>query len=181
MQHFDKTVKPTATGKPIPAAMSHNDLLTLLQCSPRLVTSLPPSPPPPTATTTPLLQQLPTTILRHSYHNDDDDIDIEAIIAETSFMEPNIATTKVYSDHEINYYSNRYHETNDTPTTTTTQPIATTAIDNKNSSTLKTIQPLTANATIDSIECGFKEPLREQINGTAADQHKQEQHLYHTL
>lgn len=181
MQHFNLT---TSTGRPIPAAMSHNDLLTL-QSNQRLMmpSFLSPtsssSPPrrPPTSPTTPL----PTTILRHIYHIDDadDDADIAAIMAETSFMQPNIATTKVYSDHEINYYSK-----NTITTPAAGSAAATNTIDNNNiNSTM--ITPITTTTLTPE---RFEEPIRDTIIGitTAAttdlEHLKQpEQHLYHTL
>lgn len=153
----------------------------------------PTTPPQTTAATTPgtatILQLLETVpgrlrgrplssfaFLRHAYGDDDEDMEaaMESIIAETTFMQPNIATTKVYSDHEINY------------TTTTRSPETT------NNNTQHQHDTTTSTAIITPETEVFVEPIREtSIGSTGATAVKkqqpqqtpshQEQHLYHTL
>ena len=192
MQHFDKATTSAIAaasskriGRPILAAMSHSDLITL-QSNQRLITP-PPSPPPTAATATPLLllqlqqQPLPTTILRHRYQHiddsDNDNNDIDHLITETSFMQPNIATTKVYSDHEINYYSNNsYHH--DDNNITATVAITATATSPTTTRTDNITTTTTTAATIehhDDMTCYQNDTQHEQI----IDKH--DQHLYHTL
>lgn len=204
MQHFHQHDRQQPI---IAAAMSHNDLFRLqtFKRNQRLMMpstpSPPPLPPPTSPITPPPLLPLTTTIattrptafgyLRGRDRRTriaDTDEDIERIIAETTFMQPNIATTKVYSDHEIDY-SSRYHETtsnnnnNNTTTTTTTNNIPRTTLASTMTTTIQT--PERFDQPIRDTLIGRTTPTNETTTTAVLTNQQtlqqQEQHLYHTL